>query len=133
VDFLVPAVALVEGVVILDSWAHVSDWYIIAEVVGAISPNPKALRCRWVLTLGRLAGACLILCSLGLAHGPSLCGGPVSKATGHDSDKEEDDYSITFNASPSASSGHITGHDAHPTNSRQRSSQQPNSKLLLIT
>ena len=132
-DFLVPVVALVEGVVILDSWAHVSDWYIIAEVVGAISPNPKAtLACR-CLTLGRPAGACVILCSLGLAHGPSLCGGPVAKETGHDSDKEEDDYSITFNASPSASSGHITDYDSQPTNSLQRSSQQPSSKLLLIT
>jgi hypothetical protein len=93
--------------------------------------QPKSYAGLQVLTLGRLAGACLILCSLGLAHGPSLCGGPDSKATGHDSDKEEDDYSITFNASPSASSGHIT--DSQPTNSLRRSSQQPNSKLLLIT
>jgi hypothetical protein len=36
VDFLVPVVALIEGVVILDSWGHVTDWYIVAEVAGIV-------------------------------------------------------------------------------------------------
>ncbi len=34
VDFLVPVVALLESAVILDSWAHVSVWYIISEIAG---------------------------------------------------------------------------------------------------